>query len=81
MTEFDHQQAVSEYLELFPHRVIIHKNMIHYGSIREWCKEHMGTEFRDWFWFAGGPSDDHAMLRIKDSKKHTLFMLRWGADV
>jgi len=55
--------------------------MIHYGSIREWCKEHMGTEFRDWFWFAGGPSDEHAMLRIKDSKKHTLFMLRWGADV
>lgn len=81
MRKYDTKQWANEYIESFPHRVTIHKNLIHYGLIREWCKENMGTEFRDWFWFAGGPSDEHAMLHIKDSKKHTLFILRWGADV
>lgn len=81
MTEFDHQQAVTEYLNGFKHRVKVHKNLIHYGEIRAWCQENLGLEFKDWFWYSGGRYDEHAGLMIKDDKRYMLFVLKWGADL
>lgn len=80
MTEqnLDLPKLVKEYLDRFPYVYKIHKNLIYYGEIKEWCEQNLKKEFNEWFWFPGGRYDDHCNLHIKNARDNTMFLLRWG---
>lgn len=78
ITQPEIHRLVKEYLARFPHVYKIHKNLIYYGEIKEWCEQNFKKEFNEWFWLSGGRYDDHSNLHIKNDKDNTLFMLRWG---
>ena len=79
--ELDTKKLVKEYLARFPYVYKIHKDLIYYGEIKDWCEKNFSSEFKDWFWFPGGRYDDHSNLHIRHDKWNTLFILRWGDKI
>lgn len=78
LTDPNISKIVKEYLDRFPYVYKIHKNLIYYGEIKDWCEQNFKKEFNEWFWFPGGKYDDHCNLHIKNVRYNTMFLLRWG---
>ncbi len=77
-TQPELNKMVKEYLARFPYVYQIHRDLIYYGEIKEWCEQNFKKEFNEWFWFAPGRYDSHANLHIKNTKDNRLLMLRCG---
>lgn len=78
VTNPEMNKMVKEYLARFPYVYQIHKDLIYYGEIKEWCEQNFKKEFNEWFWFPGGRYDHYSNLHIRNPRDNTLFMLRWG---
>ncbi len=77
-TKLDLHKLVKEYLARFPYVYQIHRDLIYYGEIKDWCEQNFKKEFNEWFWFPPGRYDTYANLHIKNKNDNTLFLLRWG---
>jgi hypothetical protein len=71
-------KLVKDYLARFPYVYKIHRDLIYYGEIKEWCEQNFKKEFNQWFWWSPGKYDDHANLHIQRENDNTLFLLKWG---
>jgi|LauGreDrversion4_2_1035121.scaffolds.fasta_scaffold779610_3 hypothetical protein len=70
-------KLVKDYLNGFANKFKI-KNTKDVDLIHDWCKANCGLEFKDWFLYRGSSRDPFVVLRIKDPKKSTLFLLTWS---
>ena len=74
-------KSVNNYLLKFPYRYKIRKDCPEYKVMKQWCEVHLGNQYKDWFWWRHGMDMDVANIYIKDSRKNTFFVLRWGDNI
>jgi hypothetical protein len=69
-------KLVREYMSRFYKTYKIPKHGI--DDIEKWCKENLGTEFKDWTLYRGHTKDPHCSLSIINPKWCTIFELKFG---
>jgi hypothetical protein len=55
--EEDWNRAKSEYIAQFPYQVVVRLGGTYtdqFAEFEQWCQEHLGTKFRDWFMMSKG---------------------------
>lgn len=67
---------VREYLARFYKTYKLPRHNI--DHIEQWCKDNLGTEFKDWTLYKGHRMDPHASLSIIDPKWCTIFELKFS---
>jgi len=72
----DIEKLVKEYMARFYKSYKIPRHGIE--GIERWCRENLGTEYKDWTLYKGHTKDPHASLSIIDPKWCTIFELKFS---
>jgi len=72
----DFARMVREYLSHFSY-YRVEKNLAVRQELYQWCRDHLGEQYRDWFIHEGGQKDKWWTVNIRSPKKATFFALRW----
>jgi hypothetical protein len=73
----DFARVVSEYLSNFSyHRV--KKEYAVREELYQWCADHLGEQYKEWFIHEGGKYDKWWTVNIRSPKRTTWFILRWN---
>jgi hypothetical protein len=72
-------KAVNDYLKDFGARIHIRSDVdvAWNREVYEWCEQHMGTKYKDWFMIRQGTAKSNAIW-IKSPKRATFFRLKWN---
>jgi len=71
-------RAVHEYMTTFGYSIQLRLGPSHSDKFKDfhaWCREHLGTQYRDWFIMNHGPGI--YTLRCKDNKWAMFLALSW----
>lgn len=73
----DMARIAKEYLQNFAYYKIKKDHAIK-EDLYEWCSQHMGEKYRDWFVHEGGRYDKWWTVNVRNPRHSTLFALRWA---
>jgi len=68
----------ASYLSKFDHQIILMLGQSYTSNFKEvtqWCNEHFGVKFRDWFMLSSGKKE--YILYVKDTRWVTMFHLKF----
>ncbi len=77
----DIKRMVDEYLTNFKHIYHIPKDCKCTDAIEDWCKENLGSQYKDWFLWKGSYHNGDHVLHIASANRSTLFVLTWGEEI
>jgi hypothetical protein len=70
-------KVVHEYLAKFSY-YRVKKDYAVRQELYQWCRDHLGEQYKDWFIHEGGKYDKWWSVNVRSAKKGTFFALRWN---
>lgn len=73
----DFASEVERYISQFDCCITVKKHSASRAELYQWCADHLGSKYRDWFIHEGGTYDKTWAIHIRSPKRATMFRLRW----
>ena len=77
-TNPDFARVVTEYMQQFHCVIHLDKRNLDRKELYQWCTDHLGEKYKDWFIYEGGGYDKVWVIHIKSPKKSTFFRLKYN---
>jgi hypothetical protein len=74
----DFARAVVDYISQFDSSIVVSNRHIDRMELYQWCSDHLGSKYQDWFVYEGGTYEKTWNIYIRSARRATMFRLRWA---